>query len=279
VCFVGERVRRARDPGRPVPAGREQLDNLIFVVNATSSASTARARQRKIIQSSSRLRARLERHQGHLGHLWTSCSPDVDASAQQDEHDVDGEFQKLATRRRLHPEHSSGRPRLRKLVEHLTDEDLRRLPGATTTASSTPYKRPPRHGPAHCHPAKTIKAGRWPDIESRNATHQIKENEHGGAEKAAGPPAPPAHIPTKPLSRERLTTGHPMTARVPYMMQRGATGGSLPTACPLRALPAPAEESFSEFDSVGRRQVSTTMAFAVCCAPAAGQVDRQTVVR
>ena len=60
---------------------------------------------------------------------------------------VDGEFQRYAVESGAYiREHFFGPdPRLRRMVEHLTDDELRTLPAAgTTTASSTPpTRRPP----------------------------------------------------------------------------------------------------------------------------------------
>ena len=94
---------------------------------------------------------------------------------------VDGEFQKLATEDGAYiREHFFGPdPRLRKLVEHLTDEELRRLPrgGHDDRKLYAAYKAATETtGQPTAILAKTIKG--WtlgPTIESRNATHQIKK--------------------------------------------------------------------------------------------------------
>jgi len=71
--------------------------------------------------------------------------PDVDGVlVQRMNETVDGDFQKYATESGAYiREHFFGPdPRLRKMVEHLSDEDLQKLPAAgTTTGSSTPRTR------------------------------------------------------------------------------------------------------------------------------------------
>ena len=73
------RVRRARDARRPSLAAREQLDNLIFVVNCNLQRLDGPVRGNgKIIQELEAVLPRrgLERHQGHLGLAsGTSCWP------------------------------------------------------------------------------------------------------------------------------------------------------------------------------------------------------------
>ena len=94
---------------------------------------------------------------------------------------VDGEFQKLATEDgSLHPGALlRPDPRLRKLVEHLSDEELRTLPrgGHDYRKLYAAYKAATETtGQPTAILAKTIKG--WtlgPTIESRNATHQIKK--------------------------------------------------------------------------------------------------------
>ena len=94
---------------------------------------------------------------------------------------VDGEFQKYATESGAYiREHFFGPdPRLRKLVEHLTDDELRTLPrgGHDYRKLYAAYKlATEQRGAPTVILAKTIKG--WtlgPEIEARNATHQIKK--------------------------------------------------------------------------------------------------------
>ena len=96
---------------------------------------------------------------------------------------VDGEFQRYAVESGAYiREHFFGPdPRLRKMVEHLSDDELRRLPrgGHDYRKLYAAYKAATENlgsGRPTVILAKTIKG--WtlgPDVEGRNATHQIKK--------------------------------------------------------------------------------------------------------
>ncbi len=94
---------------------------------------------------------------------------------------LDGEFQKYAVESGAYiREHFFGPdPRLRKMVEGLADEDLRRLPrgGHDYRKVHAAYRAAVEHeGAPTAILAKTVKG--WTlgtDIEARNATHQIKK--------------------------------------------------------------------------------------------------------
>jgi len=163
---------------------------------------------------------------------------------------VDGEFQKLATEDGAYiREHFFGPdPRLRKLVEHLTDEDLRRLPrgGHDDRKLYAAYKAATETtGQPTAILAKTIKG--WtlgPTIESRNATHQIKKMNAAELKRLRDRLHLQAHI-----SDEALDAGEPPFFRPApdspehqYMMQRRQElGGPLPQrVVRYEPLPAPA---------------------------------------
>ena len=94
---------------------------------------------------------------------------------------VDGEFQKYAVESGAYiREHFFGPdPRLRKMVEHLSDDELQRLPrgGHDYRKLYAAYKTAVEHeGTPTVILAKTVKG--WTlgtDFEARNATHQIKK--------------------------------------------------------------------------------------------------------
>ena len=94
---------------------------------------------------------------------------------------VDGEFQKYAVESGAYiREHFFGPdPRLQQMVEHLTDDDLRKLPrgGHDYRKLYAAYKTAVEHeGSPTVILAKTVKG--WTlgaDFEARNATHQIKK--------------------------------------------------------------------------------------------------------
>src|SRR6202167_5819705 len=94
---------------------------------------------------------------------------------------VDGEFQKYAVESGAYiREHFFGPdPRLRKMVEHLSDSELQQLPrgGHDYRKLYAAYKMATEQtGAPTVILAKTVKG--WtlgPEIEARNATHQIKK--------------------------------------------------------------------------------------------------------
>ncbi|MGH9026507.1 MAG: pyruvate dehydrogenase (acetyl-transferring), homodimeric type [Acidimicrobiia bacterium] len=167
-------------------AAREQLDNLIFVVNCNLQRLDGPVRGNgKIIQE---LEAIFRGAGWNVikviwGRGWDDLlARDVDGVlVNKMNATCDGEFQKFATEAGAYiREHFFGPDtRLRQLVEHLSDEELERLPrgGHDYRKLYAAYKRATEH---HGSPtvilAKTIKG--WTlgsDIEARNATHQIKK--------------------------------------------------------------------------------------------------------
>ena len=186
---------------------------------------------------------------------------------------VDGEFQRYAVEDGAYiREHFFGPdPRLRKLVEHLSDDDLRNLPRgghdymklhAAYDAAVAETERPT------VILAKTIKG--WTlgqGFEARNSTHQLKKMNKAQMlemrerlhlqdeipESALEDEVPPYFMP-KPDSEE-----------MQYLLQRRSElGGSLPKRVvrTRRPLELPNESIFEDLDKgSGGREVSTTMAF------------------
>ena len=167
-------------------AAREQLDNLIFVVNCNLQRLDGPVRGNgKIIQE---LEA-IFRGAGWnvIKVIWGAgwdelLARDVDGVlVNKMNSTVDGEFQKYAVESGDYiREHFFGPdPRLRRLVEHLSDDELRTLPrgGHDYRKVYAAYKMAVEHeGSPTVILAKTIKG--WTlgtTIESRNATHQIKK--------------------------------------------------------------------------------------------------------
>ena len=186
-CFVGDgECDEPETLGALSLAGREQLDNLIFVVNANLQRLDGPVRGNgKIIQE---LEAVFRGAGWNVikviwGSRWDELlARDVDGVLLNKMNTtVDGEFQKFATEDGAYiREHFFGPdPRLRKLVEHLSDEDLRTLPrgGHDYRKLYAAYKAATETtGQPTVILAKTIKG--WalgPSIEARNSTHQIKK--------------------------------------------------------------------------------------------------------
>jgi len=279
-CFLGDgECDEPESLGALSLAGREQLDNLVFVVNANLQRLDGPVRGNgKIIQE---LEAVFRGAGWNVikviwGSRWDELlARDVDGVLLNKMNtSVDGEFQKLATEDGAYiREHFFGPdPRLKKLVEDLSDEDLRTLPrgGHDYRKLYAAYKAATETvGQPTVILAKTIKG--WalgPGIEARNSTHQIKKM---------------SAIQLKALrdrlrlndviSDEALEQGEPPFCRLApdspehqYMLQRRSElGGSVPRrVVAYEPLPLPEDAVFADFDKgSGTREVSTTMAFAV----------------
>src|ERR1700759_4345230 len=167
-------------------ASREKLDNLIFVVNCNLQRLDGPVRGNgKIIQE---LEAIFRGAGWNVikviwGRGWDELlARDVDGVlVNQMNSTVDGQFQKYAVESGAYiREHFFGPdPRLQRMVEHLSDDDLRMLPrgGHDYRKLFAAYKMAVEHEDSPTViPAKTIKGGPLgAGIESRNATHQIKK--------------------------------------------------------------------------------------------------------
>jgi len=278
-CFVGDgEMDEPESIGALGVAGREHLDNLIFVVNCNLQRLDGPVRGNgKIIQE---LEA-LYRGAGWnvIKVIWGSrwdelLAADVDGVLlDKMNRTVDGEFQKYAIESGAYiREHFFGPdPRLRKMVEHLSDDDLRTLPrgGHDYRKLYAAYKlaTEQRDAPTAIL-AKTIKG--WtlgPQIEARNATHQIKK-----MSKAQLLALRDRLYLTDEIPDEALEADAPPYYRPPegsetheYLMaRRKVLAGSLPHRVVRRAstlLPDP--KAFTDLTSgSGGQAVSTTMAFA-----------------
>ena len=284
-CFLGDgECDEPESLGSLSIAARERLDNLVFVVNCNLQRLDGPVRGNgKIIQE---LEA-VFRGAGWnvLKVVWGSkwdelLARDKDGVLLEKMNTtIDGEFQKYSVESGAYiREHFFGPdPRLRKLVEHLSDEELRNLPrgGHDYRKLYAAYKAASEHqGTPTVILAKTIKG--WtlgPDVEGRNSTHQIK--------KMAGPQIKvfrdrlflQEEIPDEVLDVAIAEGGDPPYYRPPegspeheYMMgRRRALDGSLPKRVTRRGrgLPQPDDKVFAEFrKGSGGQAASTTMVFA-----------------
>ena len=259
-------------------AGREHLDNLTMVVNCNLQRLDGPVRGNgKVIQE---FEATLRGAGWNVikviwGRTWDDLlARDVDGVllAKMNE-TVDGEFQKYATESGAYiREHFFGPdPRLSTLVEHLSDADLQSLPrgGHDYRKLYAAYRAATEHtGAPTAILAKTVKG--WtlgPEIESRNATHQIKKMTNDQlrtlrdrlflheeiAEADLEADLPPYYRP------------EPDSPAARYLAERRRVlGGPLPQRI-VRAKPLPPPEPSGFADLLagsGRQEVSTTMAFA-----------------
>jgi pyruvate dehydrogenase E1 component len=254
-------------------AAREGLDNLTFVINCNLQRLDGPVRGNgKIIQ---------ELESSFRGAGWNVIkviwarewdellARDVDGVlVEQMNNTLDGEFQKFSVAGGAYiREHFFGPDqRLRKLVEHLTDDDLARLRRgghdyrkvyaaykAATEATGTPTVIL----------AKTVKG--WtlgPGVEARNITHQAKKLSE--AELKIFRDRIELPIPDSKIKDAPYYHPGPDSEEVQYLRERRkALGGEIPKrVVRSKPLAAPSEDVDKEFAAGSDTAVSTTMVFS-----------------
>jgi pyruvate dehydrogenase E1 component len=277
-CFVGDgEMDEPESIGALGVAGREHLDNLIFVVNCNLQRLDGPVRGNgKIIQE---LEAVFRGAGWNVikviwGSRWdTLLAKDVDGVLlDRMNTTVDGEYQKLAVESGAYiREHFFGPdPRLRKIVEDLSDDELVSLPrgGHDYRKLYAAYKlATEQRGAPTAILAKTIKG--WtlgPEIEARNATHQIKKMTKAQLRLLRDRLYLTDEIPEEALEGDppyiRPAEG---SDAMEYLRARGRVlAGPLPVRVVRPSPPrTPDAAAFAEFAAGSRGQaVSTTMAFA-----------------
>jgi pyruvate dehydrogenase E1 component len=279
-CFVGDgETDEPETLGSLSLAAREQLDNLIWVVNCNLQRLDGPVRGNgKIIQE---LEAVFRGAGWNVikviwGRKWDDLlAKDTDGLlvAKMDS-TVDGEFQKYAVESGAYiREHFFGPDeRLQQMVEHLSDEDLRMLPrgGHDYSKLYAAYKAAVENeGAPTVILAKTIKG--WtlgPDIEARNVTHQIKKMSTKQLRELRERLYLQDEVPEEAIDEENEMPPYYRPQKgsdiYEYLMERRkALGGSMPKRrVAAKPLPAPADEAFTSFfKGSDNRPVSTTMAF------------------
>jgi pyruvate dehydrogenase E1 component len=279
-CFIGDgECDEPETLGAISLAGREGLDNLTWVINCNLQRLDGPVRGNgKIIQE---LEA-VFRGAGWrvIKVIWGSgwdelIAADTDGVLLEKMNaTVDGDFQRYTVEDGAYiREHFFGPdPRLRKMVEHLSDEELRWLPrgGHDYAKLYAAYKAATeRHVSPTVILAKTVKG--WTlgtEVEGRNSTHQIKamSNEQLRVLRAR------LHLEDE-IPDEALADGEePPYFRPPdgspaheYLMgRRKALGGALPQRVvrTTRPLTLPQDAVFDEFRAgSGKNAASTTTAF------------------
>ncbi len=259
-------------------AGREKLDNLIMVVNCNLQRLDGPVRGNgKIIQE---LEATLRGAGWNVikviwGSGWDELlARDVDGVLlNKMTTTCDGDYQKLATESGAYIRENffGPDPRLRRMVEHLTDSDLEHLPrgGHDYKKLYAAYKAASEHeGAPTAILAKTVKG--WTlgsGIESRNATHQIKKMTTDQVLKLRETLSLVDEIPDS-LFLDKLPPyfrPSPGSELYEYMVhRRKVLGGSSPERIAhVNPLPRPQDSTFAEFFlGSGKVSVSTTMAFS-----------------
>lgn len=278
-CFVGDgEMDEPESIGALGVAGREHLDNLIFVVNCNLQRLDGPVRGNgKIIQE---LEA-LFRGAGWnvIKVIWGSkwdelLARDVDGVLlDRMNTTVDGEFQKFAVESGAYiREHFFGPdPRLRKLVAHLSDDELRTLPrgGHDYHKLYAAYKlATEQRGAPTAILAKTIKG--WtlgPQIEARNATHQIKKMSKEQLRVLRDTLTLGDEIPDAALEADLPPYFRPAPDSEAYqylMARRQPLAGSIPSRVVRPVAPVlPDPQVYADLTAgSGEQSVSTTMAFS-----------------
>jgi len=258
-------------------AAREHLDNLIFVVNCNLQRLDGPVRGNgKVIQE---LEAIFRGAGWNVikviwGRGWDELlMRDVDGVlVNKMNTTVDGEFQKYTVESGAYiREHFFGPdPRLRQLVEHLSDEDLERLPrgGHDYKKLYSAYKVAVEHkGSPTVILAKTVKGWTLGEgLEGRNATHQIKKLDTDALKKFRDRLY--LEIPDSELDDGDPPYYHPGkdTPEYEYLMaRRRALDGPVPERVVRRKpMELPARDDYADFlAGTGKKvQASTTTAFA-----------------
>ena len=261
-------------------ASREKLDNLVFVVNCNLQRLDGQVRGNgKVIQE---LEA-VFRGAGWnvIKVIWGSKWDDIiardndGALLNKMNTTVDGEFQRLthADGSVIREEFFGPDPRLRKMVEHLTDEELRVLPrgGHDYRKLYAAYKAAVDNlgsGAPTVILAKTVKG--WtlgPEIEARNATHQIKKMTKDQLLVLRDRLYLQDEIPESALEGDDAPYYRPPAESVEYQYmveRRRALAGSVPTRTTRvrKTMNLPGDGPFTEIlGGSGNQPVSTTTAF------------------
>ncbi|MEZ5177641.1 MAG: pyruvate dehydrogenase (acetyl-transferring), homodimeric type [Acidimicrobiales bacterium] len=279
-CFVGDgETDEPETLGAISLAGRERLDNLIWVVNCNLQRLDGPVRGNgKVIQE---LEAVFRGAGWNVikviwGSAWDDLlARDVDGVLLQKMNEtVDGEFQRYSVEDGAYiREHFFGPdPRLRALVDHLSDDDLRWLPrgGHDYRKLYAAYRAAAEHrGAPTVILAKTIKG--WTlgtEVEAATAPTRSRRCPTSSW-AAAHPPQPAEEIPEAALLADgaeppyyRPPDGSP--AHTYLMDRRRRLGGSLPKRVvrTVRPLTLPQDSVFDEFrKGSGKKAASTTTAF------------------
>jgi len=272
-CFLGDgECDEPETLGAITLASRERLDNLIFVVNCNLQRLDGPVRGNgKIIQE---LEAAFRGAGWNvLKVIWGSDWDPIFANDTEGAlvkamgEAVDGLFQKFSVasgdfiRKTLH----AIDPRIAKLVEHLNDEQLRKLKrgGHDPVKVYAAYHAAVHHqGAPTVILAKTVKGyGLGESGEGKNITHQQKklnEDELREFRSRFGIPISDEEVAYAPFYRPSDNSPN-----IRYLRERReALGGYLPARV-VRTPPIepPADELFAEFLAGNDRPVSTTMVF------------------
>ena len=253
-------------------AGREHLDNLVFVINCNLQRLDGPVRGNgKIIQE-------LESEFRGAGWnvikvVWGSqwdilLEKDVDGILQKRMQEcVDGEYQAFKAKGGAYTrEHFWNTPELKAMVAHMSDEDLELMSrgGHDTDKVYSAYRAAVKHtGQPTVVLAKTVKGlGMGESGQGLNTSHQQKKMDIGSLKVFRD------HFKI-PVTDEQLKTldyikPDPDSAEIKYLhARRQSLGGYLPARPnPTNKLEIPSLDAFTKMlGSTGDREISSTMAF------------------
>ncbi len=254
-------------------AAREELDNLTFVINCNLQRLDGPVRGNgKIIQE---LEAYFRGAGWNVikviwGRDWDPLLARDGAGALVNQMNAtpDGQYQTYTVESGsyIRDHFFGGDPRLRKMVEDLSDEELRKLSrgGHDYRKVYAAFEAARAHtGQPTVILAKTVKGWTLESFEGRNATHQMKKLT--GADLKAFRDRLYLPISDKELEADLPPYYHPgeKSDEIQYMKERrAALGGALPKRI-VRAKPLsqPGDKAYAEFRAgSGKQQVATTMA-------------------
>ncbi len=273
-AFLGDgEMDEPESVGALTLAAREGLDNLTFVINCNLQRLDGPVRGNgKIIQE---LEA-VFRGAGWnvIKVIWAREWDDLLARdkggvlVNKMNETLDGDYQRMAVSdgATIREQFFGPDPRLRALVDHLSDDDLGKLRrgGHDYRKVYAAYAAAVAHtGAPTVILAKTVKG--WalgPGIEGRNVTHQAKKlttDELKIFRDRLELPIPDDKLKEAPYYHPGADA-----PEIQYMLERRRhLGGSLPRRVVVpKALPAAKDESFTEFFAGSDRPASTTMAFS-----------------
>ncbi len=282
-CFMGDgECDEPETLGAISLAARERLDNLVFVINCNLQRLDGPVRGNgKVIQE---LEATFRGAGWNVikvvwGSKWDELlARDVDGVLlNRMNSTVDGEFQRYAVENGAYARENffGPDPRLRKMVEHLSDDEIRTLPrgGHDHRKLYAAYKGAVDNlgsGAPTVILAKTVKG--WTlgsEFEARNSTHQIKKMTPDQMMRLRDRLYLQDELPDSVLTNSGGDMPYfrpsPDSIEYQYMMsRRKALAGSIPkrSTTVRRPLGMPADSTFAEvLTGSGTQAVSTTMAF------------------
>lgn len=273
-CFVGDgEMDEPESQGAISLAGREKLDNLIFVINCNLQRLDGPVRGNgKIIQEleGSFRGAGWNVIKVVWGRMWDPLFEKDKYGIMQKRMDeaLDGDYQSYKSRDGAFTrEHFFGKyPELLKMVEGLTDEDIYRL----NRGGHDPYKVYAAYAAAASHKgqptvilAKTVKGyGMGLAGEAQNITHSVKKLDLAELKEFRDRfdiPLPDSELEAVPYYRPPEDS-----PEMRYLKERrAALGGSFPSRqSDFTALKVPKLDIFNNvLKGTGDREISTTMAF------------------